>query len=124
MSYEEEDYKPTLKLKALVEAFKNADLENDETEVFAVMKLLDDHKWNADFVKLKLKMDWVYDLELDDSQIFDDIMNIALRTMPEPNLSDNEKLDLIVDMSDSPVVHYDKSQVKAIAEVLKHDVIS
>ena len=83
------------------------------------MSLLEDHKWDTDKLKLQFMLEDHYDIEFDDLMIFEKIKEQALASMPTPILSEDEKLDRVVEMAKSPMVNYDYDQVKAIASALK-----
>ncbi|MAE86211.1 MAG: hypothetical protein CMB80_25985 [Flammeovirgaceae bacterium] len=112
-------FRPQGKLGFLVNAFHEASEQNDVTEIVALMSLLEDHKWDTDKLKLQFMLEDHYDIEFDDLMIFEKIKEQALASMPTPILSEDEKLDRVVEMAKSPMVNYDYDQVKAIASALK-----
>lgn len=116
-----DDFKPKGKLKALVDVFHKVDVNNDETEILAIIELLERHNWDVKKLSLALLLEHQYLLAPEDLDTFDDILREALDAKPAPKLTEAQKLDRVIEMAKSPRVNYDYEQVKAIAEALKHD---
>ena len=108
----------TSELNNLVQAFALADSNNDEQELIAIIQLLESCKWNVDDLSLFLKLEHHYCIEPTDRNRVEDLFREVMAGRPDPNLTDNEKMERVIAMANSPLVAYDYNQMKSIVENL------
>ncbi len=114
-----DEYKPQGQLKALVDAFKNADEMNDEEELIAIIQLLDLYKWEAKTVSLVLAMQT--QLPWKELEGYEDHLILLHNKLPEVNLTEKEKLERVVQMAESPYVNYNQNEIKSITDTLENN---
>ncbi|MAE86210.1 MAG: hypothetical protein CMB80_25980 [Flammeovirgaceae bacterium] len=116
----EEETKLEGKLKTLVEAFKRANPDNDETEVEAMISLLEDYNWDIKAVDLTVKIIGSGPLmTFEDSDYFNRTWKKANQSELKAQLTENEKLDRVIELSKSDAFGCDHDQIKMIAETLQ-----
>ena len=115
-----ERYKPEGKLKALVKIFQQADDKNDHGELIDIMGLLEENNWDTRKVSLLLKLEHYYKIDIADLETFETLVAEFIENGPDVILTEEQKLDCILEMANCPVVNYDHKEVKTIVEALIH----
>ena len=107
------------KLKTLVEAFAKANPDNTE-ELDSMIYFLEQFNWEVKAADIYVKIGASGPLlTWDDGDYFDEVWQKANKENPAAQLTDNEKLNRIVELSKSDVFNCDHNQVKLIAETLQ-----
>ena len=119
-----EDYKPTGKIKSLVEIFEKTYPNSDKIDLLAGIWHLEKYSWSPQTVEL---VNFLYDAFNSKSKEVDsglelhlhELINLAIENTPNKTLSDNEKLEMILETSKSNYSGYSFNQLKPIIASLQ-----